>query len=403
MVSRYNSMSKHSILILTLIDSIIASSLLIVVPVKMLDLFGNDLAQAALWTSLLISFSAGLNFVSTPLFATLSDRLGARPILIASMSSNVVGLILLLSASDLYSLIAGRLIIGALGSIVPIANSEVRNMQNRVDRQSFLARVSAIAALGTAAGPGVVGWLLMRPPPQLFIIALTIACVGMIVSFSLEHRTHAAGIEAKKIKRSLSIRTISQLSIRTKNATAVLFVIQLSTFSLFAIWPFYTEDALGWSSSTIGLSFSLYGVCAAISQLIASKISLFEKTPEYSLIYSTIAIAISFLILFLSESTACAFLGILLGATGTVAIPNIYHIVSQEYSNHVQGRVQAALAFITGIARFLSPLIFGFIFSVMVTSEKFDKAAIFLAPLPIILPMLIAQVKFANPRSVFKT
>ena len=100
-----------------------------------------------------ISVGLGATGVSSLLFAPLADRIGRRPMILASLALMTAGMLVCALASGIFMLAAGRLLTGVgVGAIVPCISALAAEYANR--RYRDLAVV--IVAVGFAAG-GLVG------------------------------------------------------------------------------------------------------------------------------------------------------------------------------------------------------------------------------------------------------
>src|SRR5260370_10839972 len=122
-------------------------------------------ASPAIIGLLVASFSVA-QLLCSPLWGRLSDRIGRKPVLIASLVGTAVGSLLTGLAGGLGLLFLGRLIDGASGASVSVAQASVTDLAEPNDRARLLGLLGAAFRLGSVLGPAL-GGLLSLPNPSL--------------------------------------------------------------------------------------------------------------------------------------------------------------------------------------------------------------------------------------------
>jgi len=97
--------------------------------------------------------------LAMPLWGTLSDRRGRRPVLLASMFGHAGAYLLLGFADSLWLLLAARILSGATSANLSTAYAYVADITSPEERAGAMGRVASAFGLGFAVGPAFGGLL----------------------------------------------------------------------------------------------------------------------------------------------------------------------------------------------------------------------------------------------------
>lgn len=136
--------------------------------VPLMPLYARQFAvspQAIAW--LLASYSL-MQFFFAPVWGKLSDRLGRRPVLLASMAGNFVALLAFATAHSFAQLLCSRLIAGICTANIAVASAYVADSTPPEGRARGMGLIGAAFGLGFVLGPFFAGelsqWGLSAPP-----------------------------------------------------------------------------------------------------------------------------------------------------------------------------------------------------------------------------------------------
>ena len=138
-------------------------------------------ASAAVIGVLVASFSLA-QLVFAPVWGRVSDRIGRKPVLLISLFGTAVGSLLTGAAGGLLLLFVGRIIDGASGASVSVAQASVADVAEPQDRARLMGLLGAAFGVGFVAGPalGAVGALFGPHVP--FYLAAAIAFVNGLLA-----------------------------------------------------------------------------------------------------------------------------------------------------------------------------------------------------------------------------
>ena len=115
-------------------------------------------ASPAVVTLLGASYSL-MQFIFTPLWGRLSDRIGRRPVVLTSIATSAVGFLLFGLAGSLPMLFAARMLAGFGNANIATVQAIVADVTTGKDRAKGMGMVGAAFGLGFICGPAVGGYI----------------------------------------------------------------------------------------------------------------------------------------------------------------------------------------------------------------------------------------------------
>lgn len=151
-----NKKYLFSILLVVLIDLLGFSLILPLLPYYAETFHANEFV-----TGLLIASYALMQLIGAPILGRLSDRFGRRPILLISVFGTFLGFLLLGFANALWMLFAARILDGATGGNLSVAQAYISDVTDAKNRAKGLGLIGAAFGIGFIFGP-VTGGLLSQ-------------------------------------------------------------------------------------------------------------------------------------------------------------------------------------------------------------------------------------------------
>jgi MFS family permease len=146
--------SRLAILFVTVLVDMIGFG--IVLP--LLPFYAEEFGATPLQVTLLIASYSAMQFVAVPIWGRLSDRLGRRPFIVASLFASAVSYLIFGLAGSLTVLFLSRIAAGAAGGTISVAQAYVADTTGPEDRAHGLGMLGAASGLGILIGPAIGGY-----------------------------------------------------------------------------------------------------------------------------------------------------------------------------------------------------------------------------------------------------
>jgi MFS family permease len=152
----------------------------IVLPI--LPIYARRFHTTAFQATLLVAAFSAASFVCSPLWGRVSDRFGRKPILVLSLAGTAVGSLVTGLAGGLALLLVGRVIDGASGASVAVAQAAVADLAAPADRSRLFGLLGAAFGVGFVAGPALGSLAALAGPRLPFFLAAGIAAANTLVA-----------------------------------------------------------------------------------------------------------------------------------------------------------------------------------------------------------------------------
>ncbi|KAF4736382.1 hypothetical protein FOZ62_021366, partial [Perkinsus olseni] len=155
----------------------------------------ETLSRGAAYSICMLSYAVGMTF-SPAAMGKLSDKLGRRPLLLASMSIITLAYVLQAITYSFWWFVAFRILNGLAGGGRPVAMAYVADTVGVPSKQrAYLGYMNMIPGLCMAAGPGIGGVLSilgLRAP--FYTVALVAAVVTVLIYVDLPESSPRRGV-----------------------------------------------------------------------------------------------------------------------------------------------------------------------------------------------------------------
>jgi DHA1 family tetracycline resistance protein-like MFS transporter len=206
----------------------------IILPI--LAIYGERLGASPTTLGFVVSSFSLAQFVFSPLLGRLSDRIGRRPVILLSLFGTAVGSILTGAATSVWMLFLGRIVDGASGASVSVAQGAVTDVAPPSERPRLLGLLGAAFGVGFVLGPALGGLAALWGPRVPFFVAAAIAFVNFVVAWKRLPETHRPGsaapsVPATPVESAERRRDLTRLALVAFIATAAFSAFE-ATFSL---------------------------------------------------------------------------------------------------------------------------------------------------------------------------
>jgi DHA1 family tetracycline resistance protein-like MFS transporter len=349
-----------------------------------LPFYAEQYGADATTLGLLFTSYAGAQLVCAPLWGRLSDRLGRRPVMLATVAGTSLALLALGLADSLAGLFAARVLGGAFAANVSVASAYVADVTAEDERTRWMGLLGASFGVGFVLGPAIGG--LLSPwgyaVPMLAAAGLAAAnFVQALVSLRepprresgaprREHELPHPEAGPAPVVRTAVLRDPLVRRLCGANLLFALAVTQLET-----LFAFFMLARFGWNAREV--AFVLVGMALLMGGVQGGGMKrLAARFGERTLVVGGCSLlAGGFALLPLAPSVGVLLLPLGLAAVGrAVAQPSLMSLTSLAARPESRGAVMGAFQGAASLARVVGPTAAGWLFD-RATAAPFWLAA----------------------------
>lgn len=316
------------------------------------DRFGANGFQVGL---LFASFSLA-QMVFSPVLGRWSDRVGRKPVIVISLIGTALGSFITGAAGALWVLYVGRLIDGASGASVSVAQSAISDLGAPKQRAKMLGMLGMAFGVGFVVGPALGGLAALGGPHVPFYVAGVLASINAI----------AAIIRLPETRTPVVVTPIEQPQPRQRKITSYVVIGFFSTlpfagfeatFSLFGGSRFNLTEA---STAAVFLAVGVL-MSAVQGGLIGPLTHRFGSLPLLRVGQVSVAVGMLFLgaaVIWPVLIVALAFMVIGAG----ISSPSLTTLVANSAPESRRGEVLGIQQSANALARVVGPPLAGLAF-----------------------------------------
>lgn len=359
----------------------------------------------------MIGFIAGIfslmQFIFTPVWGSLSDRYGRKPILIMSLFGSVVSNLMLAFVfsgmiNSVYLLIIARAFAGVFAANISAAQAVISDVTTPEERTKGMGLIGAAFGLGFVFGPAVGGLLSKNfgydVPVYISAFLSFCALVLCITVFKeslpkeIQEKNRIEGGKLRKLDFKLMWNVVKNPVVG--KYIIITFIIIFAFSNIFGTFQLFAErdEGFNMSQEEVGYLFSLLGIVGALVQLFLIKRFQNAFGEKNTLIFG-VFICI-FGLGYIGFSTTIPFL--LLSLT-VLALGNslsntvIMSLISQASSPREQGTILGVSTSLGSLARFLGPVWGGLVYEKLGYKYPFITGGVFMLIVTIYCVMKIKR------------
>ncbi len=337
--------------------------------IPFLPFFSTQFGAPAWQIGLLLSTNALFGFFSGPVWGTLSDRFGRKPILLICQFGTLAGFLMLAFSTSLWMLFASRIIDGIFGGNMPIAKAIIGDVIPPDERSKHMTNIGVAYVLSSLLGPGIGGmlskWGILVP--GLLSASLTCLAILLTVLYIVESNPAKRGIPApEQVPAAPQKQRIKENVIKKYPVTRYLltqwgfhnlaFMLFASCISLFAFLQ------LGLNAQQVGLMLTLAGIVRLLVRFLIF-VPLLRRLGDHRTLTLGLATFVVTYILLCFVRTPFQFAAVLclhsFGASCTRGIMNSF--MSRSVQPWEQGQMMGISTSMDNFSQIIGPLAGGLI------------------------------------------
>ena len=313
-------------------------------------------ANSGVWVGLLLSGYAAAQFVFAPLWGRISDRIGRRPVMLATIAGTALSLLLFALGSSLLALFAARILAGAFAANVSVASAYVADATDEDERTRWMGLIGAAFGIGFLLGPAIAAGLAPLGHRTPLFAAAGLAALNWVHAAARLRETPHRVTRATPRRSVLAQPAVRWLCL--SNLVFALAVTQLETvFQLFLMQRF---QYAAWQVAL--LMVAMAAVMATVQG--GGMKSLSARFPERKLVWVGALVMAACFVAVPAIHTLAPLLAVLaLSAIGRAVIqPSMLSLASISADPSQRGAVMGAFQSAASLARVFGPFAAGWLY-----------------------------------------
>jgi DHA1 family multidrug resistance protein-like MFS transporter len=353
----------------------------------------------------LMAAYAVMQFLFSPVWGSLSDRYGRKPLLLLGLVGNALAMVLSGLSTELWMLVASRALAGMLSSAtLPTAMAFVGDSTSEEDRGGGMGMMGAAMGVGMVLGPGLGGWLAEGNLSTPFYIAAGLSMLAMLgIIFFLpeslppEKRKHGEGngIHGPQLKEMWQA-LFSPIGILLLLA----FLLSFGMTNFESIFGLYAVEKFTYGPKDVGTILTVIGILSAVMQGGLTG-PLTKRWGETVVIRaSLLGSAVGFLVMLAAFNYTTVLLTVGLFIISVAMLrPSVSSLTSRRAGEIGQGTAMGLNNSFMSLGRIVGPLWAGAIFDFHIYMPYISGAAIMLVGFAVSMIWLSPENDYQPKRS----
>jgi DHA1 family tetracycline resistance protein-like MFS transporter len=353
----------------TAVLDIVAMGIIIPVLPQLIEEFVGSNARAGVINGVFVALWAGMQFICSPIIGSLSDRYGRRPVILISCAGLALDYVLMALAPNLWWLAAGRIIAGITSSSFTTIYAYMADITEPAKRARAYGLIGAAFSGGFVLGPVLGGFLGDFDPRLPFWVAGGLSGVaffyGLLIlpeSLPVEKRMAFSWRRANPVGSLILLKRHAELS----GLAVVNFLLYFAHHVFSAVFVLYAAWRYGWGPKEVGLLLALVGVLDMLVQGVAVGPLVKRFGDRGVMVFGLLGGTVGIALMGWAPTGLIFILAMLPNALWGLAMPTLQSLMTRRVGEDEQGQLQGANMSVASIAGVMSPLFFGWIYSISV-------------------------------------
>ncbi len=338
----------------------------------LIPFFADSMGATPLMVGVIVASYSLMQLVLSPVWGSLSDRFGRRPLLILGLFGSAASYLVFGLAETVAVLLLSRVVGGSMGATVPVAQAIIADSTTPDQRARGMGMIGAAFGLGFIFGPAIGGFLSQWGYAVPGFVAAGLTGANAIVALFLmpeslppEHRTRG---QRGWVALRQRIRALRAVLARTElsRPILVLFVMTWGFAGITTTLPLYLDDPLEMTAAAAGGLFAYLGLVAAVVQgrFIGP---LVERHGEKMVaVGGGFTLAAGMLLIGAVPSFAALIVALaLVGGGWGCVVPSMHSMISLRATDREQGEVLGVNQSSASAARVVGPVAAGWGFGAL--------------------------------------
>ena len=381
---------KHPHALVTVFLAVLIDLLGFGIVLPLLPFYASMFEASAITIGLLYSVYSFAQLVFSPIWGSISDQVGRRPIMLISTFGAALAYGLFAFSHTLFLLFLSRILAGIMGGNIATAQAYMADITGAKDRAKGMGLIGAAFGIGFALGPAISSALihpallsaLHVPENERFILPGLAAAFFSLISFLLvlfklpetvEKKAWPASGRFPLFDRSVFSRSFWETIFSDAHQSGSLrifpmlvgcaFLVSLTQASLYSAFPLFSSHHLHLSAEKVGALFGCMGFIAIVIQggLINRLVRLFGETRLF--LSGSVLMLTGFALIPFSESIQMLTIYLcVMSVGGSLSGPTLNSLISKEARAEKIGTALGTSQGMASLGRVLGPTWGGYLY-----------------------------------------
>jgi MFS transporter, DHA1 family, multidrug resistance protein len=361
----------------------------IVIPI--MPFYVESMGAGGTELGLLVASYAVMRLICGPLWGSLSDRVGRKPVLMVGVFGYGLTMILFGLATELWMLFVFRILSGMLSSATsPTTMAYIGDSTPEKERGQGMGILGAAVGVGTIVGPGVGGLLggdnLVLP----FFIAGGMSFLALLlIWFFLPESLSTSMRQESRQKERLQTRVVWQaISSSIGGLLVMAFLAAFGLTAFFGIFGLYALQKYDAGPEAVGGVMMVFGLLTAVGQGLLTG-PLTKRWGEAIVIQGSLVItAVGFIFISLADTFTLFLIAIGLFTLAIAILSPAVAALTSRQTPLEQGMTMGLSNAAQSLGRIAGPLLGGIAFDLYIEYPNYIGAVVMFAGFIISLFMI---------------
>jgi predicted MFS family arabinose efflux permease len=316
---------------------------------------------------LLLGCYAGGELLATPFLGGIADRIGRRPVLLASTAGVGFGFLLLFMVHGAFAVAGALITIGVFESVLhPTAATVIADVVPAQARREHFAVNRVMSNAGSMAGPALGALLASQSLGLVFLGAAITILAGLLVVALFLDETRPLGTAPGEDDDEDSLMALAAVVRDSRLASLLLPIalLEITVSWIQAIMPLYADAAGTLTAAGIGILFAYAGALGVVLQMPVTQAT--ARMSAFAIVsWSGLMQAIAFVCLLVSPALPALVAAVTLFALSQMlARPLVQTIITELAPRSAQATYQAAFSVVSDLKDAAGPAIGTWLYAV---------------------------------------
>jgi DHA1 family tetracycline resistance protein-like MFS transporter len=340
----------------------------IVMPVLpgLIEKLTGSLASAGVWTGVIGSLWALMQFVCAPAIGSLSDRFGRRPVILISTAGLMLDWVMMALAPSLWWLVVGRVIGGITSASATALFAYMADVTAPEERAKAFGLIGAAISAGFVLGPAIGGILGEIAPRLPFWVAAGFSgaafLYGLVVlseSLPRERRMPFTWRTANPVGALRMVAGRREL----KALASCVFLLTFSHRLFMTVFVLFAGHRHGLTTLQVGVLLAFSSVLDLIVQGLLVGPATARFGNRRTIVAGLLGGAVSLLAMGMVPGALLFVVAMVPASLMGLAEPTLKSVLSRRVPESEQGRLQGAMQSLTSVAGISGPVFFGWVYA----------------------------------------